>query len=286
VEELNFFTPKSVDEVKNFLSKHDNCKLLAGGTDLLLEIRREQINLKHLIDMGHVSELKEIYEDDLNVIIGSMVTFSQLNEHALIKRYYHSLFACSKNMGSPQIRNMATVGGNIVNAQAAADIIPCIMSLNGVLVFESIRGIREVNCENYFNNYAKEKINEDELLTHIIIPKSGSLTGYYKLGKRNALAIARMIASVSISLQKEVITDMTICLGAVGKFPFRVKEVEALAIGKPLEWLTSEEPLRILEGSVYESIKNRKSMPFKKEAVIGVYKEAINHALVGGGVNL
>ncbi|QVK18794.1 FAD binding domain-containing protein [Mycoplasmatota bacterium] len=272
-----FFQPTTVLEVKDLLADYKNAKLLAGGTDLLLEIKRDKINPKYLIDISHVDSLKEITDGEDEITIGSMVTFSQLLENPLIKTHFHSLIECAKGMGSPQIRNMATIGGNIINAQAAADSIPCIMSLDGVLVIESQKGIRKVSCESYFEYYSQERIKDDEILTKVILPKSNGLTGFYKLGKRNSLAIARMITSIYLSVENEIIKEIALCLGAVGKFPFRVKEIEREAIGKRIDWLYSEEPLNLLENSVYESIKERKSMPFKKEAIKGVYKAALKN---------
>lgn len=272
-----FFQPTTVLDVKVLLTDYKDSKLLAGGTDLLLEIKRDKINPKYLIDISHVESLKEIMDGEDEITIGSMVTFSQLLENPLIKTHFHSLIECAKGMGSPQIRNMATIGGNIINAQAAADSIPCIMSLDGMLVIESEKGIRKVSCETYFENYSKEKIKDDEILTKVILPKSNGLTGYYKLGKRNSLAIARINSAISLNVEHEMIQNMTICLGAVGKFPFRVREIERQALGKTLDWLFSEEPLNLLENSVYESIKTRKSMPFKKEAIKGVYKATLKN---------
>lgn len=273
------FQPTSVVEIKGLLSKYPNPKLLAGGTDLVLGLRSEQQRAEYLIDMGKTSELKTIVEDEKQVILGSMVTFTQLRMSELIKHNFNALFECAKNMGSPQIRNAATIGGNIANAGSAADAIPCIMSLDGILVIESIDGVRQISCVDYFKNYSIEKIKEKEVLTKIIIPKKNEKSGYYKLGKRNALAIARVSAAVSLNINEDTIISISVSLGAVGRYAFRSIEFEKRAAGNKLEWLYGEEAISIIENEVYESIKGRKTMPFKKEAVKGVYKEALRIAL-------
>lgn len=279
MEMRGIFQPKTVEEAKTLMSEYPNSKLLAGGTDLVLGLRREEQSTQYLIDLGKISDLKAITEDAQEIALGSMVTFTQLRESELIKNNFNSLFECAKNMGSPQIRNAATIGGNIANAGSAADAIPCVMSLDGVLVIESINGIRRISCVDYFRDFSKEKIKSNEILTKIIIPKKNEKNGYYKLGKRNALAIARVSAALSLKLKGDIVESLSISLGAVGRYPFRAVELEKRAASKKLEWLFGEEALNILENEVYESIKGRKTMPFKKEAIKGVYKEALKIAL-------
>lgn len=279
MEMRGIFQPRTVEEVKTLMSEYPNSKLLAGGTDLVLGLRREEQNILYLIDLGKISELKNIAENEKEITLGSMVTFTQLRESELIKNNFNSLFECAKNMGSPQIRNAATIGGNIANAGSAADAIPCVLSLDGVLVIESINGIRQISCVDYFKSYSNEQIKDNEVLTKIIIPKKKEKTGYYKLGKRNALAIARLSAALSLNINGDKIESLSISLGAVGKYPFRAVELEKCAASKQLEWLYGEEALGILENEVYQSIKGRKTMPFKKEAIKGVYKEALRIAL-------
>jgi CO/xanthine dehydrogenase FAD-binding subunit len=193
--------------------------------------------------------------------------------------YYNSLYECAKHMGSPQVRNTATIGGNIVNAGSAADIIPCILAHDGILVIESKTKIRKVSCRDYFNHYSEEKVKEDELLTKILLPVKEGTSGYYKLGKRNSLAISRLNVALTLKCEGNSVKEMTVALGAVGRYPFRSDNLENFAVGKNIIDLTSDEALRILEEEVMESIKGRKTMPFKKEAVKGVYKEALRIAL-------
>lgn len=274
-----FFKPNTVDEVKALIFEKINSKLLAGGTDLILDLRKEKKSPEYIIDLGNISELKNIKEDENQITLGSMVTFTKIKESKSIKSNFNCLINCAKNMGSPQIRNKATLGGNIANAGSAADAIPCIISLHGILVIESINGTRQISCEEYFKNYSLEKLKEYEILTKVIIPKKNELSGYYKLGKRNSLAIARVSTSVSIRLEENIIKNISTCLGAVGRFPFRTVKLEKRAVGENVDWLYSDEALEILENEVYDSIKGRKTMPFKKEAIKGVYKEALNIAI-------
>lgn len=276
---LKIYSPKTIEEVKEYMKDHSNFKLLAGGTDLVLDFKRNKVKCESIVSLEKISDLKKIVDDKDEIYIGAMVTFSDLIENNIIKDYCNLLLNCSMSMGSPQIRNVATVGGNIANGGSAADIIPCIISLGGILLIESEEAIRRVSCEEYFENYKEERLKENEILTHIIIPKTQNISGYYKLGKRNSLAISRVSAAVNLEIKKDRICAINICLGAVGRYPFRAKELEERSLGKDIKWLYSEEALEYLESIVEKSIEGRKTMPFKREAIKGVFKRALDNAL-------
>ncbi len=276
---LKIYSPKTIEEVKEYMKDHSNLKLLAGGTDLVLDFKRNKVKCESIVFLGKISELKKIVDDEDEIYIGAMVTFSDLIENNIINNYCNLLLNCSMSMGSPQIRNVATVGGNIANGGSAADIIPCIISLGGILLIESEEAIRRVSCEEYFENYKEERLKENEILTHIIIPKTQNISGYYKLGKRNSLAISRVSAALNLEIKKDRICAINICLGAVGRYPFRAKELEERSLGKDIKWLYSEEALEYLESIVEKSIEGRKTMPFKREAIKGVFKRALDNAL-------
>lgn len=271
--------PSTIDEAITIKNSLSDSLYLAGGTDLIINLRKGSIDTEYLIDLNSIDDLKLIVENNLYIEIGSMVSFSELRENILIKDKFNIFIQCSETMGSPQIRNMATIGGNIINAGPAADGIPCIMALDGILVFQSLNIERTISCCEYFENYHKEKIKEDELLTKILIPKNNILSGFYKLSKRNSLAIARLSTSITLNIENNLINRFSIALGAVGKYPFRVKVLEDKAFGKDINWLFSDEPLNILENEVFNSIKGRNTMPFKKEAIKGVYKNTLKNTL-------
>ena len=271
--------PSTIEEALRLKKSLTTSLFLAGGTDLTLNIKKNEITTKYLIDLNVVDDLKIISENELYIEIGSMVTFSELRENLIIRKYLNSLVNCAETMGSPQIRNMATIGGNIINAGPAADGIPCIMALDGILTFKSLDKVRNITCVDYFKNYSAERIKANEVLTKILIPKKSILSGFYKLGKRNSLAIARLSTSIVLNIENDIIKDISISLGAVGRYPFRVEKTENLAKGKNISWLFDNEILTLLENEVVESIKGRKTMNFKKEAIKGVYKNALKMTL-------
>lgn len=271
--------PKDIKSAESCLKKYKRSKVLAGGTDLMLHMERNSNDIEYLVSLNHIDSLKIIKEYNYHAIFGSMVTFTQLMESPIVNNNFQCLMDCCKTMGSPQIRNTATIGGNIVNAAPAADIVPCLMTLGAVFIIENAKMRRTFRCEEYFKNYNKLKINDDEILINIIINKGKGASGFYKLGKRNSLAISRLTAASYIETKSGMVSQFRLSLGAVGRFPFRLYEVEKLAIGNPLSYLKSQDILDQIQDAVMDSIKGRKSLPFKIEAVIGVYNEAVTRAL-------
>ena len=281
---IDIFKPNTLDEAKKILYNEESIKVLAGGTDLVIDIRKNKHIPASLLDIGNIEELKNIEEKDDSISIGANVTFSELKESEIIKKRCNSLYECSKTMGSPQIRNVATIGGNVANGASAADSIPCLMALDSKIILESIDGVREVSLIDYFKNYNIEHLREKEIITKFIIPKKNSISGYYKLGKRNSLSIARISVAVRLTLKEDIVKDISVVIGAAGKVPFEVTDVKRVIINEKKEALFENEILSILENSVYNSIKGRSTVEFKKEAVKGVYKQALYNALKIEGV--
>jgi CO/xanthine dehydrogenase FAD-binding subunit len=286
MELVDVLEPKDLQEAKEMLNSLSTAKLLAGGTDLIIDLNKAEAETdsNYLIDLSKVNELKQIKCFAHHVIIGSMVTFTDILENNMFDNKFTCLRDCAELMGSPQIRNRATIGGNIINAAAAADIVPCLMGLNAVLIFESINSRRLVRCDDYFIKHEQYKIEQNEILVGIILNHRNAVSGFYKLGKRNSLAIARLSAAVSFNLDDNKVHNMKVALGAVDKYPYRVYEIEYLAHDKEYRYLLKKELLDILEERVYRSIKNRPTLPFKREAVKGVYSEAVKRALAKGGI--
>ncbi|MCM0650646.1 FAD binding domain-containing protein [Clostridium swellfunianum] len=281
---IEVFQPETLQEAKELLNNLSKVKLLAGGTDLIIDLNKNKTEADYLVDLTKIEELKKIKDFAHHIIIGSMATFTDILENDIFINRFTCLRDCSELMGSPQIRNRATIGGNIINGAAAADIVPCLMSLNAVLIIESISTRRLVRCDDYFLKHNQYKIESNELLVGIILNDRNELSGFYKLGKRNSLSIARLSASISFNLVENKLHNIKVALGAVGKHPFRAYELEYLAHGKDYRYLLKRELLDILEERVYRSIKDRPTLPFKREAVKGVYTEAVKKALAKGGV--
>lgn len=270
-------TPTSLNEALNLLSK-DNYKILAAGTDVIIQLRKET-NPQTLLNIYFLPELKGIKEDDDGVQIGSTVTFTEIIENQIIQKNYPILIeACSK-IGSKQIRNRATIGGNIVNAASCADSIPPLIIYNGILILQSKSKNRKVPVKDFIVKNYETRIKKDELLTSIILPKSFSNKYYYrynKLGRRNALNISRITLAVMISFAKNGnIDECRIATGSLFEKPNRLTEIENILIGKLLNTEVIKSIEKPLHKIIYDSIGNRWSGRYKIPVFINMFVDAL-----------
>ncbi len=268
---------KSVEEVLNLLTQYENCKIIAGGTDLIIQMREKRISPAVLIDISSIQELKEIKVDGPFIEIGAAVTFTDIVESPIFEGNLSGLKKACRLVGSPQIRNAGTIGGNIVNASPAADSVPPLLCLNSILVFRSFRGIRQVKLEDYFKYKQKLQIKEDELLTAIRFRRPEGTLSFSKLGLRKALAISRISMAAMVKLDEEgTIKDIALASGALGKYPMREREVEEFLLGKQLDVNTVDEGLKILREATDKRLAGRSSYPYKRRAVERLFREVLS----------
>lgn len=278
------YISSNVDEVVNILGEYGTkAKIIAGGTDIVIALRNSKIEPDILIDISKMEELKGIKEDDEYITIGSATTFTEVAESELFKSNLYGLHKACKMVGSPQIRNKGTIGGNIANGSAAADSVPPLMALDSVLTIISVDGVREVALEDYYDN----PVNEKELLVNIKFKKAkgNQVLTFAKLGLRKALAISRLSLSSYIGFEGNRITSIRVTSGALGKFPMREKEVEDYLIGKSLTNDTIEAAIEVLRNSMDTRLKGRSTLPYKRVAISTILREILEEAVaLGEGV--
>ena len=210
---------------------------LAGGTNLLVNLKRAPLEADLVVDLGRVDSFKSITENENGVRLGSGVTFAQILEWrpgGVVENLMQPMAAA---FAGPLIRNLATVGGNICDASPAADVSPPLLALDARVKLESAgNASRLLTLEEFFQGVRQTALRSDELLTSIEIPQTDSSDQafYYKLGKRKADAIA--IVSVAIRLRRESdqVRNVRIALGAVAPVAMRAHEAEAKLLGHEL----------------------------------------------------
>jgi nicotinate dehydrogenase FAD-subunit len=276
---LNYYQPSSLSEALAFLSKSpDTTKLLAGGTDLIIQIRERSVNANYIVDLTYVNELKEIKKVENNIVIGSMVTFDEIEKNQIINEYYPVLAQAAASVGSPQIRNTATIGGNIANAAAAADSLPALIALEAKVRLQNTDNLKEVSIEEVLLGVNKTSIKPDEILTHVIIPipKENTKNTFVKLGRRKALAISRICLGATLRASSEgIIEKVTIALGAVGTHAYRVYQVEEFLNGKTLSEKNIEDACVLISEVVAEKLGSRSTAAYKKSVSKAVLSKAL-----------
>ena len=285
---FDYKSPRSVQEACDLLRKADGkAKLIAGGTDLVIGLRNGDQNPQLIIDVTRIEELRKIEEKNGTISIGAAVTHSEIASSSLIKKCAKVLSDAASEIGSPQIRNLGTIGGNIVNASPAADTIPPLMVLNAIGLVVSHKGKKQVPIYQLFQGPYETSLKPDELLVRVTFQKLSSAKrgSFIRLARRDAMAIARM--SVAVVLEKEKrkkqIRDIRIAAGSVTPTPQRFSEAEDFLRGK----LPDEETLRRASLKISEMMINRTgirpSTPYKRPVIEALFIRGIRMALEGRG---
>lgn len=272
------YNGKTIEEVVELLGRYGkDSKVIAGGTDIIIEIRNEKISPKILIDISKIEELKKIEDDGKYISIGAGVTFTEVVDNPLFKEELYGLYKACKMVGSPQIRNKGTIGGNIAHGGAAADSIPPLIALKTIVTLESIDGIREISLEKYYGN----PIKDNELLTKVRFEKlnKNQVLSFSKLGLRKALAISRLTTSALIEFEGEKIKTIVVGSGALGISPLREYKVEEYLTGKEINEETILGAIDVLEKAMENRLKGRSTLPYKSKAIKTILRETLEESI-------
>ena len=247
--------------------------VLAGGTDLLLKLRRPLVKRPEaFVDISRVEELKGIGENNGEVCLGPLATHSELARSAALRRFAPLLAAAAETIGSPQNRNRGTVGGNIMNAAACADTVPALIALRAAATLQSGAGRREMSLAELFVKPYQTRANPGELLAAVRFPKlpADARSAFLKLGRRNALSIARMSVAAVLRVGPDGrIAEARIVPGAVFETWRRAAEAERMLVGeKPAPRLFAAAGREVAEQMIKET--GRRWSTDYKEPVIAV----------------
>lgn len=220
--------PRTLQEALTAAADYPGYRWVAGGSDLLPALKRGE-KIEGMIVLGNIDALRRITIGADRVRIGAAVNVSQLQESATLCEWFPILNAAAAQFGSRQIRNVATVGGNIAHASPAADLVPVLLVLDAQIEIASIRGIRHAKIDEVIGGNRKIHLQEGEIITAIeIVRREWSHSYYHKIGRRSALNIS--VASVAAVGEKRLEGGWSVrCAGAsLGPVARRMESVEAL----------------------------------------------------------
>jgi xanthine dehydrogenase iron-sulfur cluster and FAD-binding subunit A len=249
-----YYTVTKIDQALNLLSDTNMAsKIIAGGTDLILEMRQGlHGNVETLIDISRLSNLANIFEDERGFIhLGASVTHAQcVASKVLIQKAFPLVQACY-GIGSPQIRNIGTVAGNLITASPANDTISALLALDAELVLKSTANERVVKISEFYNGVRKTVIKPNEMLVEIRFKGLGNnQKGFFnRYLLRQTHAISLVNVTIVLSLDKKIITNAIVVLGAVAPTVFRSIKAEKFLIGKELNEETIRESAKLAETS-------------------------------------
>lgn len=233
---FTYHTPASVPEALELLSRYgSDAKVLAGGTDLLLAMKKRDAAPPHLINLKTIPGLSDIRADAEGVTIGPLTTMAEIERSSVIKETYTALWDAALVMASPQVRTLATIGGNIVSAVPSADTAPPLMVLSAQARITGPSGERTCPVEDLFAGPSACSLMPAEILTGIRIPAPKGKGTYLKAMRRAALdlALAGVAAYVAFD-DAGICADVKIALGAVAPTPIRAGAAEKVLLGNVL----------------------------------------------------
>jgi CO/xanthine dehydrogenase FAD-binding subunit len=260
-------TAKTKREALTSLSSLEEAALLAGGTDLLVRMRKGESH-HHLIDITFVEQLKGTLEAGDRIQIGAATTHHRISIDPLILESARSLAVAASGIGSPQIRNMGTIGGNLVNASPAADSIPPLLIHDALVTLESADGERMESLEQFITAPYKTTITRREMLSSISIERlDGYREGYKRVAKRAGLAISRLGIAWAILEDDGTFIDVRLAIGSCTPIPFRPRTVETLLKGRKWEIPVVEEAVKLCVDEIRRVSGERPSFVYKLPVV-------------------
>jgi len=278
--DYEFIKARSLEEALDFLGNYEDVKAIAGGTDLIVDIRKENVRakgFKYLLDISGLKELEFIKKERDHVVLGALSTHTSLIESPIIEQHFPLLASAAKTIGSPQIRNRGTIGGNINNASPAADLLPPLIALKAQVKLCSARGERTMSLEEFLAGPYKTNRQSDELMTEVHIPlvSEDYLGNFQKIGRRKAMNIARLNLAILLGINNGTIFDPRVVPGAATAYPIRFGKVEEAISGKDIKDIDPAEIGELASEEMVSFTGVRWSTPYKRVALASLVKRAL-----------
>ncbi len=249
---FNYYRPESLNQAFELMEQSSGqSRYIAGGTDLMVQIKQGLTRAENLISLRQISELQGIEEDDSGVLIKGMTLLRDIETDPLVRDLAPVLQQAVASLANVQVRNVATLGGNLVNASPAGDSIPALLVLDSRLVLAGPEGERTLPLSDFFLGPGQTRLQPLEILKAVKIPApfENSRAAFSKIG-RSAKDLALVNAAVLIRLEETTCSFCRLAAGAVGPTPQRLEQAEALITGRTI----NTELLETLEARVRQTV--------------------------------
>lgn len=277
MKKFKYLVPKTLDEAVSLHQSHgDNAIYIAGGTDVMVKIKSDKIAPEYLISLCHIMGLDQLQEnpDTGELHIGAFVTHRTLEKSSMIKKHVPILADAIQHIGSVQIRNVGTIGGNLVNAVPSADGAIPLIALDARVKIHGAMGERIVDLIHFFEGPGQTVLEHGEILTEIILPRqlARSAGAYQKFGRRAAMELPLIGVGVQLSLEEgsSRCVKARVCLGVAAPTPIRVLGAEGFLTGKDIneDILAEAGKLAAEESRVRDSIRG---LAWYRRDMVSVY---------------
>jgi carbon-monoxide dehydrogenase medium subunit len=278
MKRFEYFEPATLGEAASLLARYaGRAQPLAGGTDLLVELKEQLRRADCVINIKKIPGIAGLSFDARHGLhIGALATAREVEISPIVLEKYASLAQAARELGSIQVRNRATIVGNVCRASPSADTLPPLIADGAQVMIHGGSGKRQVALEDFFTGPGKTVLRPDELVTEIRVPAPAPRTGkvYIKHGRRKAMELATVGVAVSLSEK-----DIRIVLGAVAPTPIRAKRAEALLRGKTLNEELIEKAAEAAAGESRPIGNVRASAQYRREMVGVLTRRAIRMAM-------
>ena len=281
---MKYHRVQNIETLKKLLTESgSDMHLLAGGTDLMVEMRQPHFKAKeHIIDISRLQEIKNIEEDGSHLIIGAAATHDQIIQSGLVREFAGLLVSACRKIGSQQIRSRATIGGNICNASPCADTVPALTALDAEITILSGGKIKNAPITDFFYKPYQPKLESGEAVLNIRFKKLNNKqkSAFIKLGRRNSVAISRISMAVILAVNEQnIIKEVRIAPGSVFPGWQRVTEAETFLAGKEAVEQNFAEAGRITARKMIEVSGRRWSTDYKEPVTTSLTKRTLLAAL-------
>ncbi len=282
-DKLFYFAPRTVKKAIGLLDRYqENAKILAGGTDLLVQMKQNLLAPQYLVDIKPIKPLHVIKRDAKGIRIGPLVTHVEIETSKLIRRELDFLACACSQVGSAQVRNRGTIGGNLCNASPACDTGPCLLIAGASLTVAGSNGDHIVPIHRFFRGPSKTCLQPNEVLRGIFVPKLEDFSAgvYIKHTLRKAMDIAKVGVAVLVTRDPSDgrCKSCRIALGAVGPVPLRAREAEQIVVGTNLGEETIQEAARKASEEARPITDFRSSIEYRKEIIFVLTKRSLQAA--------
>lgn len=283
---FQYHQPTTIKEATQLLATLENTKLIAGGTDLIPKMKQRLLEPEHVINLKKIPEIEGIKEKEDSIWIGATTKLRKIEKSQPIKEKLPLLHMTTKTIGSVQIRNMGTLGGNVCNASPAADGALGLVTLNAIAHVAGASATRDVPMADFFTGPGTTVLEKDEFITGFTVPYPDENTGYHFITiGRTALDISTISIAVTLTKEKDKIKTARIALGSVAPIPLRLPMVEEYLKGKTLDDELIKDAAQKVRDGINPITDIRGSAEYRRECAKGMAMEALNLAWDKAGGN-
>ena len=277
----------SIQEAIRLLQENPEAHLIAGGTDVLVKLHKDKGQFDHLIDIHDIAELNFISQnDDGDLVIGPLSCFTHVAESALIRRHIPVLSEAILTIGGPQVRNMATIGGNLCNGVPSADSATPLMALNATVTIEGPDGSRQMPLEDFFLGPSRVALKHHEIMTAITVSRdnySGYYGHFFKYAMRDAMDIATIGCSAVCKVKDEVLTDLRLAYGVAAPVPIRCKDTEDKIRGRKVSIQLLDDIAEAVKDDVSPRTSWRATKDFRLQIIATLAHRVVKQAILNAG---